>query len=101
MYKDYYKILGVSKTASSAEIKKRYYQLAQNYHPDKCKNDNTCLQRYLEIKEAYDILGDLDKRLHYSLQIFEEEYREFELSAEDIVEIKNVASAALKSSRKK
>jgi DnaJ-class molecular chaperone len=100
LYKDYYKILGVAKTASSAEIKKKYYELARQYHPDRCKGDEALLQRYLDIKEAYEILGDLDKRLLYSLQIFEEEYSKFELSAEDIVEIKNVA-ALLKSNREK
>ena len=60
--KDYYKILGVSKNASAEEIKKAYYKLAHQFHPDKGTGDGT---RFKEINEAYKILSDNDKRAQY------------------------------------
>lgn len=60
--KDYYEILGVSKTASAKDIKKAYYQLAQKYHPDKTAGDKT---KFQEVSEAYEVLGDEKKRQEY------------------------------------
>lgn len=60
--KDYYQILGVSKNASSKDIKKAYYQLAQKYHPDKSAGDKT---KFQEVSEAYEVLGDEKKRQEY------------------------------------
>lgn len=64
-YKDYYKILGVPKTASEQEIKKAYRQLARKHHPDANPNDKTAEDRIKEINEAYEVLSDADKRSKY------------------------------------
>ncbi len=60
--KDYYSILGVSKTASQDEIKKAYRKLAHTHHPDKQGGDEA---RFKEINEAYSVLGDSEKRRQY------------------------------------
>lgn len=62
MNKDYYQILGVSKTASEEEIKKAYRKLAHQYHPDKANGDEA---RFKEINEAYQVLSDKKKRAQY------------------------------------
>jgi len=64
-YKDYYKILGVAKTASQAEIKKAYRALAKKYHPDKNKGDKTAEEKFKDVSEAYEVLGDEEKRKQY------------------------------------
>lgn len=64
-YKDYYKILGVSKTASQEEIKKAYRKLAVKYHPDKNKGDKQAEERFKEISEANNVLSDPEKRKQY------------------------------------
>ena len=63
-YKDYYKILGVSKTANDQEIKSAYRKLAKKYHPDVNKEAGA-EQRYKDINEAYEVLSDPDKRQKY------------------------------------
>ena len=63
--KDYYEILGVSKTASEAELKKAYRNLAKKYHPDKNKGNKEAENRFKEISEAYAVLSDKDKRDQY------------------------------------
>lgn len=62
--KDYYKILGVSRSSSDAEIKKQYRRLARKYHPDVSKEANA-ETRFKEISEAYDVLKDKKKRANY------------------------------------
>jgi molecular chaperone DnaJ len=62
--KDPYKVLGVSNSASAGEIKKAYYKLAKEYHPDTNK-DPKSKERFIEIQEAYDLLSDEQKRLQY------------------------------------
>ncbi len=62
MAKDYYKILGVSKGASAEEIKKAFRELAHKYHPDKQGGD---AEKFKEINEAYQILGNPEKRQQY------------------------------------
>jgi curved DNA-binding protein len=64
-YKDYYKILEINKTASESEIKSSYRKLANKYHPDKNKNDKAFEDKFKEINEAYQVLGDADKRRKY------------------------------------
>ena len=62
MAKDYYNVLGVNKGASKEEIKKAFYKMAHQYHPDK-KGGNE--QKFKEVNEAYQVLSDDDKRSKY------------------------------------
>ena len=62
---DYYKILGVDKKASSAEIKKAYRKLAMKYHPDHAKDDPAAEDRFKKISEAYAVLSDPEKKKQY------------------------------------
>ena len=64
-YKDYYKILGVDKDATPNEIKKAYRKLAAKYHPDKNSGDKNAEERFKEINEANEVLGDPGKRKKY------------------------------------
>jgi curved DNA-binding protein len=63
-YRDYYKVLGVSKEASSDEIKKKYRRLARKYHPDVSKEKNA-EEKFKEVQEAYEVLKDPAKRKAY------------------------------------
>jgi len=63
--KDYYKILGVAKSASADEIKKAYRKLALKFHPDHNKGDKAAETRFKEISEAYAVLSDPEKRQQY------------------------------------
>lgn len=63
--RDYYEILGVTKTASEADIKKAYRKLAMQHHPDRNPNDKKAEALFKEATEAYEILGDKDKRARY------------------------------------
>jgi molecular chaperone DnaJ len=62
---DYYKTLGVDKKATPEEIKKAYRKLARQYHPDRNPDDKKAEARFKEISQAYDVLGDPDKRKQY------------------------------------
>ena len=62
---DYYKILGVGKTASDDEIKKAYRKLAMKYHPDHTKGDKSAEDKFKKISEAYAVLSDKEKRRQY------------------------------------
>jgi curved DNA-binding protein len=64
-YKDYYKMLGVSKTADEKEIKAAFRKLAQQYHPDKNPGDKKAEDKFKEINEAYQVLSDSEKRQKY------------------------------------
>jgi len=63
--RDYYEILGISKSADEAEIKKAYRKLALKYHPDKNPGDKLAEDKFKEAAEAYDVLNDKDKRAKY------------------------------------
>lgn len=64
-FKDYYKILGVSKSANEAEVKRVFRKLARKYHPDMNPGDKTAEAKFKEINEAYEVLSDPDKRQKY------------------------------------
>lgn len=64
-YKDYYKILEVDKKSSQDEIKKSYRRLAKKYHPDLQPDDKNAQEKFKEINEAYEVLGDEEKRKQY------------------------------------
>jgi len=64
-YKDYYKILGVSRNATQKEIKQAYRRLARKYHPDVNPGDKEAEERFKEINEAYEVLSDPEKRRKY------------------------------------
>src|ERR1700754_2252027 len=63
--KDFYEILGVSKTASQDEIKKAYRKVAMQHHPDRNPGDKASEEKFKEAAEAYEILSDTDKRAQY------------------------------------
>jgi curved DNA-binding protein len=64
-YKDYYKVLGVDKQATSETIKKAYRKLAVKYHPDKNPGNKTAEEKFKELSEANDVLSDPEKRKKY------------------------------------
>ncbi|MEM7118667.1 MAG: J domain-containing protein, partial [Chloroflexota bacterium] len=64
-YKDYYKILGVNKSSDEKEIKRAYRKLAREYHPDKNPNNEAAEEKFKEINEAYEVIGNPDNRAKY------------------------------------
>ena len=64
-YRDYYKVLGVDKKATEKDIKSAFRRLAQLYHPDKNPGDARAEDKFKEINEAYEVLGDAQKRARY------------------------------------
>src|ERR1700739_5084820 len=65
MKRDYYEILGISKSASQDEIKKAYRKVAMQYHPDRNPGDKAAEEKFKEAAEAYEILSDTEKRAQY------------------------------------
>ena len=62
--RDYYDVLGVSKSASDSELKKAFKKLAMKYHPDRNPDDDSAAEKFKEAAEAYDVLSDPQKNLH-------------------------------------
>jgi curved DNA-binding protein len=65
-YKDYYQVLGVPRGASEADIKKAYRKLAMKYHPDRNRGNKSAEDSFKAINEAYEVLGDAQKRARYN-----------------------------------
>ena len=63
--RDYYSVLGVGKNATDEEIKKAYRKMAMKYHPDRNPGDKQAEDKFKEVGEAYDVLGDRSKRDAY------------------------------------
>jgi len=63
--RDYYEVLGVEKNADAGTIKKAYYKLAKQYHPDANPGDKVAEEKFKEANEAYEVLSDADKRAQY------------------------------------
>ena len=63
--RDYYEVLGISKTADASAIKKAYRKLAKKYHPDSNPGNKAAAEKFKEVTEAYDVLGDEKKRKLY------------------------------------
>jgi curved DNA-binding protein len=64
-YRDYYKVLGVDRTATKEQIKKAYRSLALKYHPDRNQGDKQAEEKFKELNEAYQVLSDPEKRTRY------------------------------------
>ena len=64
-FKDYYKTLGVERDASDEEIKKGFRKLARKYHPDVAKDKTAAEEKFKEINEAYEVLGNPENRRKY------------------------------------
>ncbi|MDE5729303.1 MAG: DnaJ domain-containing protein, partial [Clostridia bacterium] len=67
--KNYYDVLGVSKTATADEIKSAYRKLAKQYHPDFHPGDNAAAEKFKEINEANEVLSDENKRKQYDFEL--------------------------------
>src|ERR1700709_375205 len=63
--RDFYEVLGVSKTASADEIKKAYRKVAMQFHPDRNPGDKEAEEKFKEAAEAYEVLSDNDKKAKY------------------------------------
>ena len=68
MQKNYYDILGISKTANDAEIKKAYKKLTTKYHPDRNTGDKKAEEKFKEVNEAYQTLSNPTKKKNYEIE---------------------------------
>ena len=65
MKRDYYEVLGVSKSATADELKKAYRKVAMQYHPDRNPGDKAAEEKFKEAAEAYEVLSDAQKKSQY------------------------------------
>lgn len=82
--KNYYYFLGVKENASEEDIKKAYRKLSLKYHPDKNENDDFFANRFMEIQEAYETIGDRGKRKNYDHE-FSHQQRSFRPNLSPII----------------
>lgn len=97
--KDYYRILNVKSSATTAEIKRAYRKLAMLYHPDKNPGDTIAAAIFTDAAEAYKVLGDADARKRYNYErylIAEEEYKRPVETIETLIERIENLNASLK-----
>ena len=88
-YKDYYRTLGIDKQATEKDIKKAYRKLATEFHPDKTKGNKAKEEKFKEISEAYQVLGNPEKRKQYdALGSDWEQFQQSGSSFEDFMEMK-------------
>lgn len=88
-YKDYYRTLGIDKQATEKDIKKAYRKLATEYHPDKTKGNKAKEEKFKEISEAYQVLGNAEKRKQYdALGSDWEQFQQSGSSFEEFMEMK-------------
>src|SRR5260370_6600017 len=66
-FKDYYKVLGITKEATNDDVKKAFRKLARKYHPDVNPGDKKAEDKFKEINEAYEVLSDAEKRKKYDM----------------------------------
>lgn len=64
-FRDYYEVLGVAKDAGQDDIRKAFRKLARKYHPDVAEDKSTAEEKFKEVNEAYEVLGDPEKRTKY------------------------------------
>jgi len=83
MAKDYYEIMGISPDTKEEEIKRTYRKLAMQYHPDRNMGNPHCEERLKELNEAYQVLGDEEKRRHYDL-FFQYHLKESQIDQEEM-----------------
>ena len=68
--RDYYQVLGLSRSATQEDIRKAYLHYASKFHPDKHNGDPFFAERFKELKEAYEILNDFEERWRYDIRKF-------------------------------
>jgi len=82
--KDYYQVLGIGRNVSQEEIKKTFRRLALRYHPDRNpQSQNQAEEKFKEINEAYQVLGDKHKRLQYDYMIALSQHRQKFVTEDD------------------